>query len=212
MSSGSAWPGAESRARPDGVDEKWRRLADLESGLSPPLMWGDAVDAQWARIEEVRGQLRQLPPYRHVSPEELRVGGRLMWEAHFLVIAIRHLLRSQEVYLKQTGDHRLAEARAAFDAAVPHAKTFRDFLEHLDKYLRDQGNLQLDGSVALGLEMEAAHERSTGRLTLRFGEDHELDLDDAADAALALAEVTAQVWFERGEPEQDAGEPDATPL
>jgi hypothetical protein len=122
-----------------------------------------------------------------------------MWEAHFVVIAIRQLLRSQEVYLKQTGDHRLAKARATFDAAVPHAKTFRDFLEHIDDYLRDRGKLQDEGSVALGLEMVAVHERATGRVALRFG-DHELDLDEAADAALVLAEATAEVWFERTAP------------
>lgn len=179
------------------MDEKWQRLADLESGLSPPLMWGDAIHAQWERMDEVRGELRRLPPYRDVSPEELRMGGRLMWEAHFLVIAIRQLLRGQEAFLKQTGDHRLANARAAFDAAVPHAKDFRDVLEHIDDYLRDQGKLQLKGRMPLGVEMEVAHERSTGRVTLRFGDDHELDLIDATDAALVLAEVTAEVWFER---------------
>jgi hypothetical protein len=192
------------------VDEKWRWLSDVESGLSPPLLWSDAINAQWTRIDEVREGLRQLPPYRHVSPEELRMGGRLMWEAHFLVIAIRHLLKSQEVYLKQTGDHRLAKARTAFDAAVPHAKDFRDFLEHLDEYLLDRGKRQLEGSVALGLKMEVAHERGTGVVTLRFGE-HQLDLDEATHAALGLAQVTAEVWFDRMGPEQKAGSPDATP-
>jgi hypothetical protein len=58
--------------------------------------------------------------------------------------------------------------------------------------------------------MLAVHERATGRVMLRFGA-HELDLDKASDAALALAQVTAEVWFERMKPEQEAGEPDATP-
>jgi hypothetical protein len=184
-------------------------LADLKSGLSPPLLWGDAIHSQWERIEEVRDELRGLPPYRDVPPEELRMGGRLMWEAHFLVIAIRQLLRSQEVYVKQTGDHRLADARAAFDAAVPHAKDFRDVLEHIDDYLRDRGKLQTKGRMPLGVEMEVAHERSTGRVTLRFGDDHELDLFDATDAALVLAEVTAEVWFERTT--RDEGATDSSP-
>jgi hypothetical protein len=178
------------------VNEKWRRLADLESGVSPPLLWHDAIYAQWTRIAEVRDDLRALPPYRDVSPDELRMAARLHWEAHFLVIAIRNLLRDQELFLKQTRDHRLNKARAAFDAAVPHAKTFRDFLEHLDEYLRDRGKLQCEGTVALGLEMEAVHERTTGRVMLRYG-DHELDLGEASTAALALAKVTAEVWFER---------------
>ena len=186
-----------------GGDEKWQRLADLESGLSPPLIWGDAIHAQRTRIGAVRDDLRELPPYRDASPMELRIGARLLWEAHFLVIAIRHLLRGQEAYLRQTGDHRLSEARGAFDAAVPHAKTFRDFLEHIDDYLLDRGDLQRKGQVARGLEMVAVHERATGRVMLRFGE-YELDLDEASEAALTLAEVTAEVWLERGAPEPDA--------
>jgi hypothetical protein len=99
-------------------------------------------------------------------------------------------------------------ARAVFDAAVPHAKVFRDFLEHLDEYLRDRGHRQLDGTVPLGQEMQVAHDRATGRVTLRFG-DHELDLDEASEAALALAEVTAEVWFERTPSKSDPDEPDA---
>jgi hypothetical protein len=121
-------------------------------------MWGDAIHAQWMRINEVRDNLRQLLPYRHVSPEELRIGARLLWEAHFLVIAIRQLLRGQEAYMRQTGDRRLADARAAFDAAVPHAKNFRDFLEHIDEYLLDRGKLQREERIALGLQMQAVHE------------------------------------------------------
>jgi hypothetical protein len=187
-----------------GMDEKWKRLANLKTGLSPPLLWGDAIHAQWDRIEEVREDLMRFPPYREAPPEELRMGGRLMWEAHFLVVAVRQLLRAQEVYLKQTGDHRLKDARAAFDAQVPHAKDFRDFLEHLDEYLLDRGKLQREGRLALGLAMQVVHARSTGRVTLRFGDDHELDLYDATDAALVLAAVTAEVWFERMERDEAA--------
>lgn len=47
------------------------------------------------------------------------MASRLTWEAHFLVIAIRQILRTQDAYLKQTHDERLTKARAAFDAAQP---------------------------------------------------------------------------------------------
>jgi hypothetical protein len=147
------------------------------------------------RVLETREALRQLPPFGNVPPDEKQLEGRLTWEAHFLVIAIRQLLRTQEAYLKQSGDHRLVKARAEFDAAVPHAKDFRDFLEHLDVYLRDEGNLQKTGDAATGVDLVVRWGRQTGRVTLGFG-DHLLDLGDATDAARPLAEVTATVWFE----------------
>jgi hypothetical protein len=99
--------------------------------------------------------------------------------------------------VKQTGDHRLVKARAEFDAAVPHAKDFRDFLEHLDVYLREDGGLQKSGEVAKGVDLEVEWGRHTGRVTLRLGEDHTLDLEDAVEAAFPLAEVTTTVWFDQ---------------
>jgi hypothetical protein len=179
----------------DHMDEKRARLFHLGVGLTSPEIWVDAVETQWARVVEAREALRRLPPFGESPPEERQLEGRLTWEAHLLVIAIRQLLRTQEAFLKETGDHRLVKARAEFDAAVPHAKDFRDFLEHLDRYLRGEGNLQKAGAVATGVDLVVDWGRQTGRVTLRLDE-HLLDLGDAAEAAHALAEVTAAVWFE----------------
>jgi hypothetical protein len=124
------------------MDEKRARLFHLGVGLTWPEIWADAIDTQWVRVVETREALRRLPPFGQSPPEETQLQGRLTWEAHLLVIAIRQLLRTQEAYFKETRDHRLVEARAEFDAAVPHAKDFRDFLEHLDDYLRGTGKRQ----------------------------------------------------------------------
>lgn len=43
--------------------------------------------------------------------------------------------------------------------------------------------------------MGVRHDRRTGRVTLDFG-DLRLDVGAAAEAALALADVTATVWFD----------------
>lgn len=172
------------------MDERAAKLFDLV-GMTRPHLWGDAVDAQWLRINEAREGLRSLPPFRETTMEDVRIVYRLTREAHFLLIAIRQLLMAQEWCLEQTGDARLARARATFDAAVPHAWNFRDFLEHLDCYLRDKGNLQ--AKVGHGVDLAVEHERRTGRLTLELG-NYQLDVDGAAEAALELAEVTADVW------------------
>jgi hypothetical protein len=177
------------------MDEARAKLFHLGVGLLWPEIWADAIETQWIRVVETREALRQLPPFDDATPEVNELQGRLTWEAHFLVIAIRQLLRTHEAFLKQTGDHRLVRARAEFDAAVPHAKDFRDFLEHLDRYLRDEGDLQKRGDVATGVDLVVHWGRQTGRVTLGFG-DHLLDLGDAAEAAHPLAEVTAAVWFD----------------
>jgi hypothetical protein len=172
------------------VDEKAGQLFDLV-GMTRPHLWGDAIDAQWVRINEAREDLRSLPPFRDTTMEEVRIVYRLTREAHFLLIAIRQLLMAQEWCVEQTGDERLVRARAAFNAAVPHAWDFRDFLEHLDDYLRNRGNLQ--AKVGHGVDLVVEHERRTGRLTLELG-SYQLDVDGAAGAALELAEVTVDVW------------------
>jgi hypothetical protein len=177
------------------MDEKRARLFHLGVGLMTPELWVDAIETQWVRVAETREELRRLPPFGDTTREEMELGGRLTWEAHFLVIAIRQLLRTQEAYLKQTGDHRLVKARAVFDAAVPDAKDFRDFLEHLHIYVLDEGDLQKTGAVATGVDLVVRWGRETGRVTLAFG-DRLLDLGEAAEAAHALAEVTAAVWLE----------------
>ena len=177
------------------MDDKAAKLFHLGAGLPGARLWGDAIDSQGARIDEIRTALRQLPQFRDTSREELEMAGRLIWEAHFLVIAMRQLLRTQERYSELTGNERLVTARADFDAAVPNAKTFRDFLEHLDEYLLNRGNLQRSGSIAPGTELLVDHARRTGRVTLRF-DNLSLDLCEAAEAALQLADVTADVWFE----------------
>lgn len=175
------------------MDEKREPLPPLW-----PEIWADAIQTQCSRVLEAREALINLPSLGKTTQEEKhqdQMAVRLTWEAHFLVIAIRHLLRTHQAYLSRTGDHRLVSAGAEFEAAVPHAKDFRDFLEHIDLYLRDEGNLQKTGDVATGVDLVVHWGRRTGRVTLEFG-DHLLDLRDATEAALALAEVSTEIWTE----------------
>ena len=178
------------------VDHRTReRLLEQGLGIFMPKLWADAIEAQERRIAEIQDALGRQKPVGRQTIEDFDLGARLNWEAYFLVLAIRQLLYTHEECFTQTGDRRLTEARAQFDASVPNAREFRNILEHMHEYFRDEGLLQKRGVVATGQQLGTRWGRDTGRVTMDFG-DMELDLWDAADAALALAQVTANVWAE----------------
>src|SRR5215204_4125891 len=153
------------------VDYRTReRLLERGSGILFPLLWADAILAQEVRLAEAREALRQQKPFGPQTVEEMDLAGRLTWEAHFLLVATRQVLRHQEAYLDETGDRRLKDARAEFDKGVPNAARFRIILEHLDDYLRDEGHLQARERVATGQELITSWGHDTGRITLRFGD------------------------------------------
>jgi len=175
------------------LDPRIDQLMALDVDFVPNL-WAAAVRAQWERVEEARdGTLAQHQPGSDGvdDPERSR---RLRYDSYFLVLAIRRLLRVQEVYFELTDDERLLEARRTFDGASPHAvaKDFRDFLEHLDDYLLGRGKHQEpSGSVGRRPGFEPVI-RVSGEVVLRF-DQYELDLGDAAAAALELVAVVEQV-------------------
>ena len=96
------------------LDPKVDQLLDLAVEFGPNL-WATAVHAQWERVEKVRDETlaQHQPGHRCVDdPERAR---RLRYDSYFLVLAIRRLLRVQEVYFELTGDERLQEARCTFN-------------------------------------------------------------------------------------------------
>lgn len=145
------------------VDYETRtKLLDRGLGIYMPQLWADAIDAQVVRIAETREALRQQKPVGPQTIQDMDLGARLNWEAYFLVLAIRQLLHTHEECLRQTGDPRVREAGAEFDAAVPHARQFRNILEHMHEYFRDEGLLQQRGVVATGQQLGARWGRDTG--------------------------------------------------
>lgn len=179
------------------LDPNVDKLIQLGGGVAPEF-WSAAVAAQWRRVEEIRDEV--LARYGSGEgmvrdmPEE---GKRLRYDSYFLVMAVRQLLRVEEAYRRLTGDARLTKARSAFDATIPDAKLFRDILEHLDAYMQGKGDLQGEGRIRSHPVLEPVITRSPPRrVALRF-DGHQLDLGNAARAALDLAPVIAQVWTER---------------
>jgi hypothetical protein len=131
--------------------------------------------------------------------------GREAWErfngtALLLVVAIDQVLAFERRVRKLTGDAELAKARDRFDEVAPHAKAIRDLVAHLDEYATGAGRRQTGdaqapvttrnlSSIVYWFVDDDGAPRGT---VLRFG-DEELDLRHAAEAALALAEVTERV-------------------
>lgn len=174
------------------MDESERKLWIIGEELAP-ADWAAAIREQWSRVQKERVLIWAAADGKVEFDQGMEASRRLRFEGHFLVAAIRQLLRSQEAHLRVTGDQRLRDARAAFDAAVPDAKDFRDFLEHLDEYALGTGKLQRSGDVSEEPNFAIVATRPGGPVRLQFDE-RELDLGEAAEAALRLADVTQQVW------------------
>jgi len=122
------------------------------------------------------------------SDEVMTAFGRLRIETHFLLVAIRHVLRCYRRSASATGAVELEAAGAAFDVRVPEAKNFRDVLEHIDQYAVGEGRLQADDPEAqrFGLRVDFDTADPSGHVTLLMGE-RSLPVKDAALAAIDLA-------------------------
>ena len=115
-------------------------------------------------------------------------------DAHFLMVAIRHILRCQEHLCSRTGSDQVLRARRAFDQRVPHAKDLRDFLEHGIEYGLGLGRQQRTGRIG-----DDAHpllemgDTLDDEIVLWFDE-LSVPLKAAAREAISLAEVLTVVW------------------
>lgn len=121
--------------------------------------------------------------------------------AFMLVVAVEQILGFEQTVRRLTGDAELEKARARFDYVCPDAEGLRDLVAHLDDYAVGSGVRQRptsEGSPAsiteenvspLAYWVNAERGDST---YLNLG-DKQLDLGDAAQAAIELAPVIERV-------------------
>lgn len=157
---------------------------------------GGRPELQDERIVETYRALAEAP---RGSAEYAALFRRLHIEAHFLLIALGHILRSLETCAEVLGDERITAIRDDFDERAPWIKHFRNVLEHLDKYTQGEGRLQgpgkpLDSRVGPVLVFdprappwEAIVQLGSWRLPLRA----------AAEAGSALGHELAEAWETR---------------
>lgn len=168
-----------------------------------PAFWSAAVSLQLDRVQFAHRELVALlaqpsssggDPTDEESDAVMALFGRLRIETHFLLVAIRHVLLFHRRAMSSTGNTELDLAGAAFDARVPHAKDFRDVLEHIDEYAAGEGRLQAGDLDArkFGLRVSFDVADSTGEVTLLMGQ-RSLPVKDAAHAAIELAAVIETV-------------------
>jgi hypothetical protein len=176
-----------------------------------PGYWGEAIRLQLTRIEacqewivsEVRRVQEWSPPEPEPKPDSFYQDGvayfhRMSADCHFLLIAMRNLLRAIEA--QPVGkDRRVIEAREEFEHSVPHAKDFRDILEHLDDYQAGKGRLQKPGPNINPEERGLFlwyHSRTdpSAEVDYHFGDLRvSVPLKVAATGAIELASVAEQV-------------------
>lgn len=72
------------------------KLIDLGAGGVEAELWGAAVRAQWARVEEVRDQVLALYRSGDGVVRDAPAARHLRYDSYFLVMAIRQLLRTEE--------------------------------------------------------------------------------------------------------------------
>jgi hypothetical protein len=116
-------------------------------------------------------------------------------DAHFLMIALAHLMRALKVCADVLDDRLVEEVQADFAARAPWIKDFRDVLEHLDDYMAGQGRLTRKGVLSpgafpvlgfdpLATPVEVVVHLGTWRLPLRA----------AANGGSQLGHMLADAW------------------
>jgi hypothetical protein len=171
-----------------------RKFFNLSGSGNAPHVWEAAVRQQIARVHAARTDLnayRYTPP--HPGPIEPLV--RIEYEIHFLLVAIRNAVRSAEALAKLVGPGELADAVAKFKRDFPHADDFRDYVTHFTEYALGEGKHQRKGIVPAGGTPWPAWWGENKELKVYFG-DRTMDLDDAATAAIELAQIANRSWLE----------------
>jgi hypothetical protein len=172
--------------------------------------WGGAVRTQLERVRLARDQMiadhgraaehnqRAIDTGRREpapAPEFPDADNRLHMDTHFLVIAIRNVLRDHDAIASRMPGRRkeLAEARRAFVDAAPTVRDFRNFYEHLDKYIAGVGNAQQSGEIAGPTSPQLRLSWTHDTIEIVFG-GKVLEVAAAAEAAIELADTTFAIW------------------
>jgi hypothetical protein len=171
--------------------------ADAQRGWggSSPRYWAAALKLQDERVAATYRAVTEAP---RDSTERADAFQRLHIEAHFLLIALAHMLRLLDVCAEVLGDDYIASIRDDFRKRAPWIKNFRDVLEHLDEYVAGGGRLKEQGK----LPKRAAMVLTFGpfdrpyEVVVQLG-SWRLPLRAAAEGGAALGSMLAKAWEER---------------
>jgi hypothetical protein len=184
----------------DLAEEDRRKFMALGMGRSLPF-WKEVVALQLRRLDELE---KQLPSVRHhfvANAHRYAVNNPVMndWtlrthaDSHFLLVAIRHVLRFGRELRKLTAgdDERPNILLQEFLSKYRHAEALRGILEHFDEYsVGGKSDLKRGvGPELLGVQIESQGDR----ITLIIG-SHNVPLVPLGQAAAELAHKLDHLW------------------
>lgn len=111
-----------------------------EAGAGAPI-WSRVIADELRRHDDARAQYL-------TNEARMEDWDRFCGSGLVIAIAIGQVLGLERRVRSLTGDPRLAQARANFDAAVPNAEPLRDLVAHLADYAVGSGLRQTTGANA----------------------------------------------------------------
>jgi hypothetical protein len=164
-------------------------------GGRSPRFWGKALRLQDERLAATYQEVTKAP---RGSEERADAFDRLHLEAHFLLIALAHMLRLLEAFANALDDDHIKAIRDDFRKGAPWIKNFRDVLEHLDEYEGGKGKLRKLGEIddrAVMVLTFGPFERPF-EVVAQLGQ-WRLPLRAAAETGQRLGLLLAGAWEER---------------
>lgn len=179
-----------------------QKVVALRFSVSAPYL-ARTVARQKDRIQEAQARYCSAAVAQSADFEEqgrlinaqFSAIGNIEADTHFMLVTINTLRRLGKKLRKLTGDHRVAQAEAAFEAVAFPGKRMRDVVEHIEEYMIGDGSLQRDGAVPRAVNRPLIELRSTEpseEIDYVFDGDR-LEVKATADAAVAFARVLDQV-------------------
>ncbi|MDW5595936.1 hypothetical protein VSS74_16425 [Conexibacter stalactiti] len=154
----------------------------------------------WARVITDEIERHDAVRARFDGGDSLEDWERFNGSAFVLVLAIGQVLAFEQTLRKLTGDAKLQQARARFDAIAPSAPALRDIATHLDAYAAGRGLRQTSSRATRHGAPMSVHAVESfvyyadgGATFLELGEDDHLDLHAASRSAIELAVVVERV-------------------
>lgn len=165
--------------------------------------WGGRSPRYWAAALRLQDE-RVVAAYKEVSaaPREsdkrTEAFQRLHIEAHFLVIALAHMVRLLEVCAEVLDDDYIKAVRNDFQERAPWIKNLRDVLEHLDEYATGGGRLKERGKVGerAAMVLTFGPSERTYEVVAQL-DSWRLPLRGAAETGQRLGDLLANAWEQR---------------
>ena len=164
-----------------------------------PGFWGTALRLSLQRFEEGQQELlrQRRAPFKDAPERGIAVAHQESADCHFILIAMRNVLRVMEDRMDASADPRLRRLEEEFRNDHPDAWHLRDVLEHLLDYEAGNGRLQRHGEVSKEesqplLRYESAD--PSAEVTLYFaGSGRRCHLKAAAAKAIEIADLLVEI-------------------